>query len=132
MIWKCSCQYQEPVFVFVSRLMTILEINSRNTLCVVLLALGINVPEACLGAVFHNLDFEEATVLPTPVGGHGDMVSPALAFPGWGIGTDGTLNPNFTLYNSLTLGSVAQVLVGPNFPNAIGLSPLQGNYSALL
>jgi len=32
----------------------------------------------------------------------------------------------------LGLGSVAQVLIGPNYPNAIGYTPLHGSYSALL
>jgi hypothetical protein len=82
---------------------------------------------------FQNLDFEEATIAPTPVGQYGPLnADPALAFPGWTMGPNGTLNPNYTLYNNLTLGSVAQVLVGPDYPNAIHCDSLQGSYSALL
>jgi hypothetical protein len=88
---------------------------------------------AAIGQGFINLNFEQATIPPTPVGQFGAApADPALAFPGWTMGPSGTSNPNFTLYNNLTLGSVAQVLVGPNYPNAIGYNPLQGSYSALL
>ena len=55
-----------------------------------------------------------------------------MAFPGWTVGFGGPGFPNYTLYNNLTLGSVAQVLVGPSFPNGIGYTPLEGSYSALL
>lgn len=89
--------------------------------------------QTTFGQGFVNLDFEEATIAPTPVGGFGAAPSdPALVFPGWTMGPSGTSNPNFTLYNNLTLGSVAQVLIGPNYPNAIRYTPLQGSYSALL
>lgn len=87
------------------------------------------------GGAFQNLNFEltRFTIPPTAVGEFGPIdVDPALAFPGWTIGTSGTVTANRTLYNNLTVGSVAQVLVGPNFPNAIGYSALEGNYSALL
>jgi hypothetical protein len=84
------------------------------------------------GQGFINLNFESATVPPTPTGTFGNSVDPAMAFPGWTVGFGGPGFPNFTLYNILTLGSVAQVLVGPNYPNAIGYSPLEGSYSALL
>jgi hypothetical protein len=84
-------------------------------------------------AAFQNLNFESATIAPTPVGSYGSLYAdPSMAFPGWTVGTGGTSYPNYTLYNNLTLGSVAQVLVGPNYPNAIGYSPLEGSYSALL
>jgi hypothetical protein len=36
------------------------------------------------------------------------------------------------LYNNLTLGSPAVDLMGPNFPNAVGYTPLQGLYSAVI
>ncbi len=87
-----------------------------------------------IGQGFINLDFEQAAIAPTPVGQFGEAsADPALAFPGWTMGPSGALNSNnFTLYNNLTLGSVAQVLVGPNYPDAIGYAPLQGSYSALL
>ncbi len=83
---------------------------------------------------FQNLDFEAARglVTPTAVNTYGGTIDPAVAFPSWTVGTDGTLGRNFTLYNDLTLGSVAQVLVGPDYPTAIGYSALQGLFSALL
>jgi hypothetical protein len=85
------------------------------------------------GQGFVNVDFEQATIAPTPVGQFGPLhANPALAFPGWTMGPGGSVNPNYTLYNNLTLGSVAQVLVGPNYPNAIGYTALQGSFSALL
>lgn len=85
------------------------------------------------GQGFINLDFEMATIPPTPVGQYGPLeADPLLAFPGWTMGSDGSLNPNFTLYNNLTIGSVAQVLIGPSFPNGVGRVPLQGAYSAAL
>src|ERR1035441_7535266 len=77
------------------------------------------------GQGFVNVDFEQATIAPTPVGQFGPLhANPALAFPGWTMGPGGSVNPNYTLYNNLTLGSVAQVLVGPNYPNAIGYTAL--------
>src|SRR4051794_36585205 len=64
---------------------------------------------ALFGQAFINLNFESTTVPPgTPSG----PVNPAMAFPDWTVGVGGTQSPNFTLYNSLTLGSVAQVLIG--------------------
>jgi hypothetical protein len=80
------------------------------------------------GQAFTNLNFEATTV---PPGSPSGPVDPAMAFPGWTVGVGGTQSPNFTLYNSLTLGSVAQVLIGPNYPLP-GYAPLQGSYSALL
>jgi hypothetical protein len=86
-----------------------------------------------LAGDFQNLNFEQATISPTAAGQFGPApADPALAFPGWTMGPGGTVNPNFTIYNNLTLGSVAQVLVGPNYPNAIGYAALEGSYSALL
>lgn len=85
------------------------------------------------GQGFINLDFEMATIAPTPVGEFGPLqADPLLAFPGWTMGSDGSQNPNYTLYNNLTIGSVAQVLIGPSYPNGTGITPLQGAYSALL
>jgi hypothetical protein len=84
------------------------------------------------GQGFINLNFESATVPPTPPGAGGGPVNPAMAFPGWTVGFGGPGSPNFTLYNALTLGSVAQVLIGPNYPLGSGYAPLQGSYSALL
>ena len=90
------------------------------------------VPARLSGREFQNLDFEQAMVPPTAAGLAGGPVDPALAFPGWTMGLDGTQAYNFTGYNTLTLGSVAQVLVGPSYPNRLGLMPLEGSYSALL
>jgi hypothetical protein len=81
-----------------------------------------------LGQGFVNLDFEAATVTPTPVKVFGGPVDPAVAFPGWTIGGGDT----YVLYNNETLGSPAVALMGPNFPNATGFTPLQGAYSALI
>src|SRR3954452_8813282 len=79
------------------------------------------------GQQFTNLNFESTTV---PPGTGGGPVDPAMAYPGWTVGFGGPGSPNFTLYNGLTLGSVAQVLMGPGHPP--GYAPLQGSYSALL
>lgn len=83
-------------------------------------------------AEFVNLDFERARVPPTAPGEFGSEVDPALAFPGWTVGEGGSFARNYTLYNNLTLGSTAQVLVGPRYPSAIADAPLQGRYSAIL
>lgn len=82
------------------------------------------------GQGFVNLDFENATVTPTPVNGFGGTVSAAAAFPSWIVGGGGSfLN---VLYNNVTLGSPAIALMGPNFPNGVGFAPLQGSYSVWL
>ena len=97
------------------------------------LALLLSAVGAAGQGTFQNLDFEQATIAPTPVGQYGSLFAdPVLAFPGWTMGPSGTANPNFTLYHNLALGSVAQVLVGPDYPNAIHYTSLQGSYSALL
>lgn len=83
-------------------------------------------------AEFVNLDFERARVPPTAPGEFGSEVDPALAFPGWTVGEGGSFARNYTLYNNVTLGSTAQVLVGPSYPSAIADAPLQGRYSAIL
>ena len=79
------------------------------------------------GQDFVNLNFEAARffVAPTPPGGWGDFVDPAMAFPGWTV-------YGVALYNNLTLGSPAVDLMGPSFPNAVGYTPLQGSYSVLM
>lgn len=104
----------------------------RNALYALILGLA---AQASSQGTFQNLDFEQAAgnVAPTPVGGWGDFVSPALAFPGWTIGTnaDGSY-PTAAFYNDLSLGASAVCLMGPNFPNAAGYSSLQGSYSVLL
>lgn len=90
---------------------------------------------ASLWATGQNLNFEDATVPPTPVGGWGLNVSAEDAFPGWTIGysPENALSLDFVvLYNNLTLGTPAVDLIGPEFPNWLGLMPLEGNYSAVL
>jgi hypothetical protein len=78
------------------------------------------------GQGFVNLDFEQANIPPTPAGQLGGFADPALAFPGWIVG------PGVVGYNTLSLGSAAEILIGPNYPNGIGYSSLQGSYSVLL
>ena len=80
------------------------------------------------GQGFMNLDFEGATIAPTPVGGYTYPADPAQAFPYWTVGGSGTV----VMYNDLSIGSPAVSLMGPNFPNAVGYTPLQGSYSVLL
>ena len=83
------------------------------------------------GQDFVNLDFENATVAPTPVNVYGGFVDPSFAFPGWTVGNAyGSYLATF--YNDLSLGAPAISLMGPNFPNATGYSPLQGSYSVFL
>lgn len=77
---------------------------------------------------FVNLNFESATIAPTPVGGATYPADPTQCFPGWIVGGSGTV----VSYNDLSLGAPAVDLMGPNFPNAVGYTPLQGSYSVLL
>jgi hypothetical protein len=77
---------------------------------------------------FVNLDFEDATIAPTSVGGSTYPADPTQAFPGWTVGGSGTV----VSYNDLSLGAPAIDLMGPNFPNFAGYTPLQGSYSVLL
>ena len=85
---------------------------------------------------FVNLSFERAGfLLPTTTPGqYGTDVDPNLAFNGWTV--TNAMGPGhypvFPLYNNLTLGSSGVVLVGPQFPNALNISPLQGSYSVML
>jgi hypothetical protein len=107
------------------------DMNTQYNVLLALALIGTTPPARAQG--FVNLNFEQATIAPTPLDQYGPLfANPAEAFPGWTMGTDGTLNPNYTLYNNLTIGSVAQVLIGPSYPNKIGYRPLQGSYSALL
>jgi hypothetical protein len=80
------------------------------------------------GQGFANLDFEDATIAPTPINGWTYPADPAQAFPGWTVGGSGTV----VGYNDLSLGAPAVNLMGPNFPNAVNYTPLQGSYSVLL
>ena len=80
------------------------------------------------GQGFVNLDFENATIAPTPVGGSTFPADPAQALPGWTVGGSTTV----VGYNGLSIGAPAVDLMGPNFPNSAGYSSLQGSYSVLL
>jgi len=77
---------------------------------------------------FQNLDFEDATIAPTPVGGYAYPANPLQAFPGWTVGGHGTV----VAYNDESLGAPAVDLMGPSFPNRVGYTPLQGSYSVLM
>src|ERR1017187_7890133 len=75
------------------------------------------------GQGFVNLNFEQATIAPTPVGEYGPLFAdPQLTFPGWTIGNS-TNGLTYVLYNNETLGSPAVDLMGPNFPNGPGYNP---------
>ena len=75
-----------------------------------------------------NLNFESATIAPTPPGGATFPADPTQALPGWTVGGATTV----VGYNSLSLGAPAVDLMGPNFPNNAGFTPLQGSYSVFL
>ena len=77
---------------------------------------------------FVNLNFESATIAPTPVGGWTYPADPTQALPGWTVGGATTV----VMYNDLSLGAPAVSLMGPNFPNFANYTPLQGSYSVLL
>ena len=80
------------------------------------------------GQGFLNLDFEDATIEPTPVGGGIFPADPLQALPGWTVG-----GPNTTVsYNRESIGGPMVSLMGPDFPNYAGFTPLQGSYSVLL
>ena len=84
---------------------------------------------------FVNLDFERAALFvpPTPVGGYGTIhEDPTLLFPGWTIGNTGAGGYTYISYNNQTIDSPGVALIGPSFPNALSLTPLQGSYSAWL
>ena len=83
--------------------------------------------QTLFGQGFVNMDFETASVTATPPGQGGGVVDPALAFPGWSVGGSGT----FVFYNGLSVGAPAVSLIGPDFPNGTGFTPLQGSYSVL-
>ena len=78
------------------------------------------------GQGFINMDFERATIAPTPPDGWTYPADPARCFPGWTVG--GAV----VMYNTVSLGSPAINLMGPSFPNAARYTPLQGSYSVLL
>jgi hypothetical protein len=123
------CFNKRPAVVYSTQVLLFMNLRYIASLGAISFALL----QTCVAQNFVNLDFERATIAPTLPGHYGPLVAdPALAFPGWTMGPGGVTYPNYTLYNNLTLGSVAEVLIGPDFPNAIGYTPLQGNYSALL
>jgi hypothetical protein len=77
---------------------------------------------------FINLNCEEATIAPTSVGSSTYPADPTQCFPGWTGGGSSTV----VMFNDLSLGSPAVSLMGPDFPNGAGYTPLQGSYSVLL
>ena len=85
-------------------------------------------PHVSFGQSFVNLDFEDATIAPTPVGGWTYPADPTQCFPGWTVGGSGTV----VSYNDLSLGAPAVDLMGPDFPNLVNYTPLEGCYSVLL
>lgn len=103
-------------------------------LALAIVAGGVSLSASAQGT-FQNLDFEDATIAPTPVGGDTYPADPSQAFPYWtvgglgaGVGYSGTV----VGYNGLSLGAPAVNLMGPNLPNAAGYTPLQGSYSVLM
>jgi hypothetical protein len=78
------------------------------------------------GQDFVDLNFEDATVSPTEPGQLGSFVDPTIAFPGWQVSNA------VCFYNDVSLGSQAVCLMGPDFSNFFGLSPLEGSYSVLM
>ncbi len=91
-----------------------------------LVAILLTLLQPTFGQGFVNLNFEQATIAPTPVGGWTYPADPSQCFPGWTVGYGAVM------YNDLSLGSPATVLMGPNFPNSVNYTPLQGSYSVLL
>ncbi len=94
------------------------------------LALLLSAGGASAQGTFQNLDFEQATIAPTPVGGSIYPADPAQCFPDWTVGSSGY--GTVVMYNDLSLGAPAACLMGPDFPNGAGYTPLQGSYSVLL
>src|SRR5215469_2321368 len=81
---------------------------------------------------FVNLDFEDATIAPTPVGGSTFPADPAQCFPGWTVGNAGFGAPTSVAYNNISLGGPMVSLMGPDFPNFVNYTPLQGYYSVYM
>lgn len=81
------------------------------------------------GQGFINLNFESARwqfLVPGVLD-----ANPTLAFPGWRMGTSGSVRAPYTIYNGLTTGSPSQVLVDGQ-RNPVIRPPLEGRFSALL
>jgi len=102
-----------------------------SVLC--LSALVLSVP-AYSQKLFRNLDFETAGLIipPTGIGQYGGAIDPTLAFVDWTVGSAQGAFPTYFLYNNGTVGSPAVNLIGPAFPNGVGLNPLQGSYSVFM
>jgi hypothetical protein len=84
--------------------------------------------QSAQGQGFVNLNFENATIAPTPPGGSTFPADPTQCFPGWTVGGATTV----VMYNDLSLGAPAISLMEPDFPNFAGFTPLQGSYSVFL
>ena len=115
-----------------SRTAAIYKIVKSKLISIIFTAALLSLAEAGFAQGFVNLNFEQATVSPTPAGVYGSQVDPAIAFPGWTIGNSGNNGRTYVFYNEASVGSPAVDLMGPNFPNALGYLPLQGSYSVLL
>ena len=98
----------------------------NNSRVIGLAAVSLMLSLPAFGQGFVNLTFEQATIAPTPVGGWTYPADPSQCFPGWTVGY------GVVMYNDLSLGSPATVLMGPSFPNFVNYTPLQGSYSVLL
>jgi hypothetical protein len=93
-----------------------------RSLCLLLIVFC-SLPSHAHGAPFRNLNFEEGTISYI---GDGPRVDPVLAFPGW------TVESPHTAFDTLTLGSSAQILMDNNWQGAPSFPILQGTYSVLL
>jgi hypothetical protein len=80
---------------------------------------------------FQNLDFESASLPSVPAGQYGGFVSFGAGLPGW-TGYEGTNQTGEVLQNNLSGGSVNISVLGPDWGNSLGVSVLDGSYSAVL
>jgi hypothetical protein len=105
----------------------------KSSRLVALVIISLSLLQRGFGQGFVNLDFEDATITPTPVGGFTYPADPTEAFPGWIVPPNSSsVYPTVVGYNSISLGAPAVSLMGPNFPNSADYFPLQGSYSVLL
>lgn len=116
----------------VSRTAAFCKIMKSKLIPIIFTAALLSLAQVGFAQGFVNLNFEQATVSPTPAGVGGSQVDPAVGFPGWAINNSGSNGDTVVLYNNESIGSPAVDLIGPNFPNAPELPPLQGSYSVLL
>ena len=85
---------------------------------------------------FQNLDFESATLSPSPPGEIFNRVPVGFALPGWNAYL-GSVKQTQILQNDYTLGAASVDIFGPNYP-AAGPTPgglpgiIDGNYSVFL